>query len=173
MIWPAEKLIARPAWPAPAGYALRTYTASDEGGHVALMRAAGFADWDVEKTRAALPQCISGGFFVITHEATGALVATAVAIRNPMEGHPSGGELGWVAGDPEHVGKGLGRAVCAAATRRFLETGYSDIFLRTDDHRLAAIKTYLKLGYVPLLFAPDMRERWQEVLRQLGLSEKL
>jgi GNAT superfamily N-acetyltransferase len=88
----------------------------------------------------------------------------------PVENHAAGGELGWVAGDPDHRGKGLGGCVCAAATRRLLEAGYSDIFLRTDDFRLAAIKTYLTLGYVPLLFAPDMAARWKEVFRQLGMT---
>jgi len=88
----------------------------------------------------------------------------------PIENHPAGGELGWVAADPGHRGKGLGGCVSAAATQRLLEAGYSDIFLRTDDFRLAAIETYLALGYVPLLFAPDMAARWAEVFRQLGMT---
>ena len=173
MIWPADRLKSPPDQPAPAGYALRAYAESDAGDYVALMRAAGFSTWDAEKTRNALARCLPGGLFVLAHHPTGKLVATAMAIPTALENHPNGGELGWVAGDPAHKGKNLGCVVCAAATRRFLKAGFSDIFLRTDDYRLAAIKTYLKLGYAPLLFAPDMRARWNEVFRLLKMKERL
>ena len=63
-----------------------------------------------------------------------------MALHLPLEYHPCGGELGWVAGDPEHKGSGLGFAVCAAVTRRLLEIGYRNIYLLTDDFRLPAIK---------------------------------
>jgi len=75
-----------------------------------------------------------------------------------------------VAADPEHRGKGLGLAVCAQATARFIQAGYRNIYLLTDDFRLPAIKTYLKLGYEPLLFCEGMAERWESVYRQLGLE---
>lgn len=84
--------------------------------------------------------------------------------------HPFGGELGWVAADPAHAGKGLGYAVCAAVTARLLQAGYDNIHLYTEHWRLAAIKTYLKLGYLPFLFAPEMAERWRAVCIQLSWS---
>jgi RimJ/RimL family protein N-acetyltransferase len=68
----------------------------------------------------------------------------------------------------DHAGKKLGRVVCAAATARFLRAGYRRIYLKTDDWRLPAIVTYLRLGYVPLLYAPDMAERWQAVHARLN-----
>ena len=168
MIWPKDRLDRPPAEPAPDGYELRTYRESDEAAHAALMRAAGFTTWTDEKTRQSLPSCVPGGFFVILHAPTRALVATAMARHNPTEHHPAGGELGWVAGDPRHSGKRLGRAVCAAATRRFLEAGYSDIYLLTDDFRLAAIKIYLRLGFEPMQHCEGMTERWDKVLEELG-----
>ena len=67
-----------------------------------------------------------------------------------------GGELGWVAGDKDHAGKGLGAAVCNRAVQRFLSAGYRRIYLQTDDVRLAAVKVYLKMGFVPYLFAWDI-----------------
>ena len=170
MVWPADRLRRPPAWSVAAGYILRPYRTEDEAGHVAVMKAAGFTTWDEKKTREAIPKCLPNGFFVIVHAAGGEVVATAMTMHNPIERHPSGGELGWVAGDPAHKGKGLGYAVCAAATKRFLDAGYYDIYLRTDDFRLAALKTYLKLGYVPFLFAEGMKERWETVCRQLGLD---
>ena len=67
-------------------------------------------------------------------------------------------------------GKRLGLAVCAAATARLIRGEYTNIYLRTDDPRLPAIQTYLRLGYEPFLYAEDMAERWQRVYGQLGLE---
>jgi mycothiol synthase len=62
----------------------------------------------------------------------------------------------------------LGTAVCAAATARLLSAGYGRIYLQTDDWRLPALLTYLRLGYVPFLYAADMPSRWQSVCEALG-----
>src|SRR5262249_51131250 len=75
--------------------------------------------------------------------------------------------LGWVATIPPHRSKGLGSAVSAAATRRLIDAGYESIRVGTQDHRLGAIKLYLKLGYVPFLYRPDMTERWRRISKNL------
>ena len=168
MVWPQQRLGSPPACSLPEAYTLRTFRPEDAADHVRLMRAAGFANWSQEQLAAALERCLPDGFFVVEHNPSGRLVATAMARHQPSTWHPCGGELGWVAGDPDHKGKGLGCAVCAAATRRLLEIGYRNIYLLTDDFRLAAIKVYLKLGYVPFLFAPDMEGRWRDVFARLG-----
>jgi mycothiol synthase len=38
--------------------------------------------------------------------------------------------------------------------------GYRHIHLDTEDWRLPALKIYLRLGYKPLLYAPDMATCW-------------
>ena len=48
------------------------------------------------------------------------LVATTMAVHNPTELHPFGGEMGWVAADPAHAGGAAGLAVCAAVTARLV-----------------------------------------------------
>jgi mycothiol synthase len=170
MVWPQERLGSPPHFSLPDEYALRTFRPGDEAEHVRLMRVAGFADWSPENLAAAMEKCLPDGFFVVEHSPSHQLVATAMANHQPLPEHPFGGELGWVAGDPEHRGKGLGYAVCAAVTRRFLEIGYRNIFLRTDDFRPPAIKLYLKLGYVPFLFAPDMEPRWRDICARLAVD---
>ena len=167
MVWPKRLLGAPPEVKLPEGYALRQYEPADADAHVALMRRAGFGHWDSEELAAAIPNIPPGGFFLVEHRATGRVVATAMAWHNPSDLHPYGGELGWVAGDSQHKGKHLGLAVCAAATRRFLECEYREIYLKTDDFRLPAIKTYLRLGYQPLMFRDGMAARWEKVHRQL------
>jgi len=164
MVWPQQRLGRPPDGSLPEGYTLRTFRPGDAAEHIRLMHSAGFVSWNEEQLAGAMDKCLPNGFFVVEHNTSGPfdrlragrLVATAMAHHQPLPHHPCGGELGWVAGDHEHKGKGLGYAVCAAATRRLIEIGYRNIYLRTDDFRLAAIKVYLKLGYVPFLFAPDM-----------------
>ena len=78
-----------------------------------------------------------------------------------------GGVGGWGAGAPPHAGRGLGLAVCAAVTARFIVIGYRHIHLYTEDWRLAALNIYLRLGYVPYLCTPEMEERWRAICGQL------
>jgi mycothiol synthase len=132
------------------------------------MHAAGFTQFTTEMTEGLARSVLPGGFFVIEHLESGELAATCIAKHNPSEVHPNSGELGWVAALPRHRGRGLGQAVCAAGVRRFLDAGYERIFLLTDDHRLPAIKTYLRLGFEPYLLAPDMPGRWRAVCRKVG-----
>jgi len=44
--------------------------------------------------------------------------------------------------------------------------------LETDDYRLPAIKTYLNLGFEPLLVHENQRDRWRNILSALGVQEK-
>jgi len=74
--------------------------------------------------------------------------------------------------DPEHRGKGLGRAVSLAAVNRFIRAGFRNVYLMTDDFRLPALAAYLKLGFEPFLFCEGMAERWEAVYGKLGLPIK-
>jgi mycothiol synthase len=167
MVWPASRLDRPPPVRVPDGYALRTFRSEDARGYVELLRAAGFKDWTEENLGYWLGKVLPDAFFIVTAAGGEAPVATAMGSHNASERHPFGGELGWVATSPAHLGKGLGTAVCASVTARFLKAGYRRIYLKTDDFRLPAIKVYLRLGYVPLLFAPGMEERWRDVFAKL------
>jgi mycothiol synthase len=168
MAWPKDCLESPPAPQVPAGYLLRQWRPHEMGQYIELMGKAGFTGWTQERVNNALRSLLPDGFFVIEHTASGRLAATAQAGHRYTELHPYGGELGWVAGDPEHKGKGLGKAVCAAATARLIGAGFREVYLSTDDWRLPAIKVYLKLGYEPLFYRDDMKARWQAVYAKLG-----
>lgn len=167
MLWPADRPKSVPAVSLAEGYALRIYRPEDAEALAALIHMAGFKEWTEESFSGVLQRALPDGIFFAVHQATGRLAAVATATHNPLELHPFGGELGWVAGDPEHAGKALGAVVCAAVTERFLQARYRRIYLRTDDWRLAATKTYLKIGYVPFLFQSDMEQRWGSVCEKL------
>jgi mycothiol synthase len=167
MVWPERLLNAPPVVRLPPGYGLRTYRRGDEARFYKVMELAGWPGWDDTRLQPWLARIPPESWFMVVHESSGEIVATAMGLHDHSELHPFGGELGWVASDLAHAGKGLGMAVCAAVTARLIGAGYRDIHLYTEHWRLAALKTYLKLGYVPFLYLPEMPERWRVICAQL------
>lgn len=168
MVWPEQRFAAPPVVHVPPGYTLRTYRRGDEAGFCKVMELAGWPGWDETTLRPWSARIPPDAWFMILHDASQTLVATAMGLHDHSDDHPFGGELGWVAVDPAHHGRGLGTAVCAAVTARLIAAGYRNIHLYTEHWRLAALKLYLKLGYVPFLYTPEMPERWRVSCEQLG-----
>lgn len=104
-------------------------------------------------------------FFVT--DPSGARVATSAALR-----HANGeGYIHMVAALPSCRGQGIGHAMLAHALTALRERECTVVTLTTDDHRLAAIKTYLDAGFRPVLWADpesDMEMRWDAVVAALG-----
>ena len=152
----------------PTGYNLRLAKHSDSATLASLMALA-FEDssWDAARVNRDLlddPGCQTtfGVFFGET------AVATATVLLQPEE-HPNGGVLHWVASDPSHRGKSLGLIVSLAVLYEFQKLGCEYSLLLTDDTRLAAIKTYLKLGYEPDCWHESHQERWVKIRKALGM----
>jgi mycothiol synthase len=75
-----------------------------------------------------------------------------------------------VASLPETRGKGLGHAMIRHTLSMIEARGVPYTHLTTDDYRLAAIKTYLDAGFLPVIYEDpesDMTERWNKVLEDL------
>ena len=103
-------------------------------------------------------------FFVVNAE--GRRVATTAYVRY-AEGT---GYLHCVGSLSETRGRGVGHAMLAHALQMGEARGVPYTVLTTDDHRLAAIKTYLDAGFLPVLYNDpdsDMRARWDKVLTDL------
>ena len=130
------------------------------------MELAGWSGWNDEVLQPWFVRLLPDGWFMAIHEESNEIVASCMALRSQV--YPSGGELGWLAGNPAHAGKGLGMAVSAAVTAWLIHEGYRDIHLYSEDYRLAALKIYLKLGYMPLMDTPDIQGRWHEICGKLG-----
>jgi len=167
MVWPQARLNAPPVVETAAGYALRTYQPGDEARFYTVMELAGWAGWDKQRLQPWLARIPPASWFMAIHKPSHQIVATAMGLHDHSDVHPFGGELGWVATDPAHTGHGLGTAVCAAVTRRLLGAGYTNLHLYSEDWRLAALKIYLKLGYIPFLHTPEMPARWRTICTQL------
>ena len=167
MVWPEQLLTAPPRVQLPDGYTIRTYQPGDEFRFYEVMALAGWTGWNDEKLHPWLSRILPDGWFMIIDEVSEEIVATAMCLHNYKETNPFQGELGWLACDPAHTGRGLGLVVSAAVTARFITAGYRHICLYTEDFRLAALKSYLKLGYVPFLYIPKMLDHWQAICEQL------
>jgi predicted dehydrogenase/GNAT superfamily N-acetyltransferase len=168
MVLPPERFGSLGQVRLPEGYRLRQYRDEDLPAFIAVMEKAGFAGWTPQRVEQTRHGILPDGFFLVEHSPTGAVVATAEARHGSTEQHPGGAELGWVAADPAHKGKGLGLAVSLAATALMVQRGYRRVYLKTDDFRLPAIAVYLKLGYQPLMYAADMEGRWQSIMAKLS-----
>ena len=100
---------------------------------------------------------------------TGTLAATAMANKMRDWESSTGPEFGWLGVAPEFRGKRLAQVVCQAVQDRFRREGFKKIYLRTDDYRLAAIKTYLALNWQPVTDSQDMLDRWKTISKKLNL----
>lgn len=168
MVWPASRLGSVPMPAPPAGYTIRTYRSGDEARFFELMELAGWPGWDAKRLSYSLNRVLPDGWYLAEHWASGAVVASAMALHNYKGACPFWGELGWLAADPDHRGRGLGMAVSACVVRRFVAAGYRLIHLHTEEFRLAAIKTYLKLGFEPWMDGPAGKAQWARVLDRLN-----
>lgn len=74
---------------------------------------------------------------------------------------------------PEYAGKGLGLQASLATLYEMKREGRSSAVLNTDDFRLPAIKTYLKLGFLPQFTHISHIERWKLLLEQIGRKDLL
>lgn len=148
----------------PAGAHVRRATDDDAVGLARCLSLAFTDSWDVVRVRSALldaPEVVST--WVV--EAEGEIVATASLAHDAN--HPDAGVLHWVAALPSHAGQGLGSMVSVAALRTCADIGKRAAVLLTDDRRLAAIRTYRRLGFMPLHTDPSHAERWRTIMAAL------
>jgi len=165
MVWPESKLNERPTLSLSSGFRLRQYRPDDNMAHNKLLDVAGLSSFSPEYWEKHI---LPNGFFIIEEINSGKIVATCMASHHPTPRHPRAGNFGWLAADPQYKGKNLGYSVAAAVTSRLLAGGYSRIFLETHDFRLPAIKIYLKMGWVPLLYNKEMEDRWKKICDKLN-----
>ena len=154
-----------PTPPLPEGYVLRAFEPGDLPGLAAILTVAFNTAWDEEKVRRDLSEAPDvDGVYVIAQG--GSPVATASARLLP-DRFPGSGYVHWVGTDPRHQGKGLGTLVSRRVLEHFRAANLADAVLETDDFRLAAIRSYLKLGFIPEYPDVSHKMRWARVLPQL------
>lgn len=166
-------LLDLPPLPAlPVGYALRETQPGDIPAVAAVLDRAFAGDtwdqsrsWDEARVAATLNE-EQGVKQTLVVDYQGHPIATASARLQP-DRFPGSGYLHWVAVDPNHRGQRLGFFLSLAVLHTFGTLGCADALLETQDHRLAAIQTYLKLGFLPQYLDETHRERWAVIIREL------
>ncbi|MFH0921737.1 MAG: GNAT family N-acetyltransferase [Fibrobacterota bacterium] len=127
--------------------------------------------WTQEEVDAKLLKAPDVPETVVVTATDGSVAATASLQVNAV--HPGMAVLHWVASHPNHRGKQLGSIVTLAVLYAGRNRGMKGSFLLTDDFRLPAIRTYLKLGYLPVTRSdPALETRWDQVYASLGLIRK-
>jgi mycothiol synthase len=170
LVLPANREIPEPA--PVAGYSVRSLPRILDSWWTDIHRKAvpvfersDLENWLERYRSLSLPE----GILVATNDATQEPVATAGSIASSKDGRfPGGGQLAWVATVPEHRGRGLAYWLSALATIRLQRDGFGNIFLCTGDDLTAAIRVYLRLGYLPCLYASDQRTRWTRICEVIG-----
>lgn len=132
---------------------------------IAVMASAGIqvseSTW---KTDFATPPTAS----VVAIRHKGAIVGTAgltAAAGWPREL----GLLTWVGIRDDYQGQRLAGPLISGCLQAGAASGMQQVLLFTDDHRVPAIKTYLKAGFRPWLGGWDwtQRPRWRRILRAI------
>jgi mycothiol synthase len=151
----------------PVGFVLRL-AHDDDREPLAAVLAAAFPEmaWDATRVDSEfLDDPNVPATFVVEYD--GQVVATASALFE-ADSAPATGVVHWVAVHPAQAGKRLGYIISLAVLHEFARRGCRDALLRTDDHRLAAIRTYLNLGFLPDHEDPTHLERWVRVNERLA-----
>lgn len=109
------------------------------------------------------------GHFVIRKKDSGEIVAHSNIQLN--EHKPGTGTVHFVAVKPECRGLRLGYCISEMVLDYAESHNIPVMYLTTDEFRVPAIRIYLKLGFRPVMWDTDMRERWLPILRELGCRE--
>lgn len=118
--------------------------------------------WDAERVGEELgpAQGVDASYVV----RNGSKVIAVASSRRVPEIFPDMGYVHYVATDAAERGRGLGGAVTKAVLLHFASLGLSGAVLETDDFRLPAVRTYLRLGFVPEYRHETDQARWSEIL---------
>ena len=101
-------------------------------------------------------------FFILEN---GYAVATLTVICNYEKKE---GYIHMVACHELFRGKGYGSLLNQIAESTLKKEGMETAYLTTDDWRIPAIKSYLRIGFEPDLSTEDFRKRWDKIYTKLG-----
>ena len=150
------------------GFVIRPLADSELDAYNELRASVGFPAWTPEYLEKFRNKVLKDALFVVEEKATGRLCASAAAEKTDMPERPELGVLGWVMTHPDYNGKRLGRSVSIAVMHRLYQEGYRAYSLLTDDFRVPAVSTYIKLGWQPWLYLEDMEGRWRKLAEILN-----
>ncbi len=69
----------------------------------------------------------------------------------------------------DYRGKGLAKYLSYIVLKTLFDRGVKYISLTTGEGRVAAVKSYLNAGFLPVEYAEGMQDRWEAVLKTYGI----
>ena len=151
----------------PEGYVLCALGQGDERQLAGLLGLAFEDVWDERRVSAALTRApdVNAVYGVFGQNQ---LVGTASSQHRP-ERDPDAGFVHWVATHPDSRGQGFAAALLEHVLNDFSARGYSRARLDTQPERLAAIRVYLRFGFVPEyeVAGVDQQAVWSRVFTAL------
>lgn len=151
----------------PEGYQLVPYTPKHDAAWISVLNLSGeFGKWDKSVLRREILSIMIEGGGVLA-ERNGTLIGCATACY--AKRFSPYALLSYVLVLPDHRGLGLGRTLSAATISIIRKAGYPGVILQTDDNRIPAIRSYLRLGFEPCLGIDAASDaRWRKVLEHVG-----
>ena len=147
----------------PDGVTLHTHIPGNEEIWENIVERAFGAHFDFDSSLTSRPGYKPEHVFYLAKD--GRDIATVSAIEK--ETYPGEGWLHMVAVDPDAQGLGLSFPLVAVALSSFRSRGFASVVLSTDDFRLPAIKTYLRLGFEPLMDHESYPARWDAIFAKI------
>jgi len=158
-----------PERPLPPGFRVRPYARGDEAAWARLLHDNGeLGDWDEARVRGMIARdepklLLEGAFFV---EGDHELVATGCTMRHRCcVPDRELLEISWVGVAPSARGHGLAYVLSRHLLAYWQPRAAADVFILTDDWRVPAIVTYLRLGFRPETVHHNQVERWRALAR--------
>lgn len=167
MSWQCAKPI--PDAPLLPGYKLRNWKESDVPALAAIYGHTFGPTYDEGWYRRQIMENIyfsKDRCFIV--ESGGKPVATALAWEDVKAKDIGRGVLHFLASDPQHQRKGLGKAVTAAVMRYFQKDGRREVRLATDDFRARGALSYLAMGFEPIEDTDEAKRRWTNLKADLA-----
>ena len=164
LVMQKDDLNTLPALEIPAGYWVRTYRPGDEKSWENIINGAFGGHESDFSTMMNDPSFLPERVFFICYEESP--IATASAWY-PSDYPKDTSYLHMVGILPSHSRKGLGLQVSLAALHQMAKCGMVKVKLSTDDFRIPAIKTYLKLGFKPIIVHENQEKRWRDIFSHI------
>lgn len=113
-------------------------------------------------TMTALPMYREDKCFFVLEDRRAVATATVICDYHKREGY-----VHMVACRESARGKGYGTLLNRIVNATLRQEGMETAYLTTDDWRIPAIKSYLRIGFEPDLSTEDFRERWARIFEKI------
>lgn len=152
------------------GLILRTYKEGDAKGWIEVCSEdLGTGLWteeDFVQKMLGVDGLYPEGIFLAVDK-NGVIAGTATGVLKDKE-RANLGYVHMVCVRPAYRGMGLGGHLSAAVLKYLADNACTDVYLTTDDFRIPAIKTYLSLGFLPVIENDEIKARWTAIMKSIG-----